>query len=58
MCQFDFPLCCKVTIEYKLLYKKKKILQYEFLYKTSKKWLPLEKNTSPFISTKISSNYS
>lgn len=37
MFQFDFPLCCKVTIEYKSLYKKKKILQFVFLYKTSKK---------------------
>ena len=37
MFQFDFPLCCKVTIEYKTLYKTKKILQDEFLYKTSKK---------------------
>jgi len=43
MFQFYFPLCCKVTIEYKLLYKRKEILQYEFLYKTSKKWLPLGK---------------
>ncbi len=43
MCQFDFPLCCKVTIEYKLLYKKKKILQYEFYINKQKNGYPWEK---------------